>query len=429
MPTNVKSGDIALNSSSEKSHNSSTKKLDLDGEFFKVISDPSNTEETLLDLAKSPRREILYLVPNDRALVRVHKIGLINLLIQASRQRNAKIRIICPLSDLNSDIVKNIMIQAPEIKIIPGKSTSSGIFIVDNLKMLRVEVKDPRSDDFSEAIGYALYSNSKASVSSFKMFFDLLWNACLQNEELVRLDKMKDEFVNIAAHEFKTPIQSILGYLELAKADSEYNNTDKKRGGLIDAAYRNAVRLHRLTKNLLEVTRIESHSLYLYKKRFDLKKLVLTLVNDFQNNASLLPGAYKGSEAIYNKFTSDFSNVSTEDVLFVIADEEMITEVLLNLLDNAAKFTKGGDISVTISKDNVKNQFLISVKDTGLGIPPEIKSRLFTKFASKSSGGTGLGLFISRSIVEAHGGKIWFEENPHTNGSTFCFGIPLPERY
>ena len=103
------------------------------------------------------------------------------------------------------------------------------------------------------------------------MFFDLLWNACLQNEELMRLDKMKDEFINVAAHEFKTPIQSVLGYLELARADSEYNTTDKKRGGLIDAAYRNAVRLHRLTKNLLEVTRIESHALFMNKRRFDLK--------------------------------------------------------------------------------------------------------------------------------------------------------------
>jgi len=427
LPVDVKSSDIALNSSSEKSHTSSVKKAGEDAEFFKVISDPSNTEEILLNLAKSPRREILYLVPNDKALVRLQKIGLVNLLIQASRQRNAKIRIICPLSDVNSDIVRNIIDQAPEIKIIPGKSTSSGIFIVDDLKMLRVEVKDPRANDFTKAIGFALYSNSKASVSSFRMFFDLLWNACLQNEELMRLDKMKDEFVNIAAHEFKTPIQSILGYLELAKADSEYNSTDKKRGGLIDSAYRNAVRLHRLTKNLLEVTRIESHALYLNKKRFDLKKLVLSLVDEFQHNASLLPGTYKGSEVIYNKFTKDFSKASTEDVLFVIADEEKITEVLLNLLDNAAKFTKGGQISVTISKDNAKNQLLISVKDTGFGVPPEIKDRLFTKFASKSSGGTGLGLFISKSIIEAHGGKIWFEENMDTRGATFWFSIPLLE--
>ena len=293
--------------------------------------------------------------------------------------------------------------------------------------MLRVEVKDPGANDFSKAIGFALYSNSKASVSSFKMFFDLLWNACLQNEELIRLDKMKDEFINVAAHEFKTPIQSVLGYLELARADSEYNTTDKKRGGLIDAAYRNAVRLHRLTKNLLEVTRIESHALFMSKRRFDLKKLVLGLVNDFQNNASVLSRTGESSDFTRNNFLTKFSYLPNDDDLFVNADEERITEVLLNLFDNAVKFTKGGHITVTIANDKDKNQLSVSVKDTGVGVHPQMIPRLFTKFASKSSGGTGLGLFISKSIIEAHGGKIWFQENSSNRGSTFGFTIPLQE--
>lgn len=419
--------DIALNSSSDHSHKGSTKKGGVEAEFFEVISNPSTTEEILLNLAKTLRKEILYLVPNDRALVRVHKIGLIDLLIRASQRKNVKIKIICPLSDINSDIVRTIIERAPEIKIIPGKSTSSGILIVDDLKILRVEVKDPGANEFSKAIGFALYSNSKASVSSFKMFFDLLWNACLQNEELMRLDKMKDEFINVAAHEFKTPIQSVLGYLELARADSEYNTTDKKRGGLIDAAYRNAVRLHRLTKNLLEVTRIESHALFMNKRRFDLKKLVLGLVNDFQNNASVLSRTSESSDFTHNNLITKFSYLPNEEDLFVNADEERITEVLLNLLDNAVKFTKGGHITVTIANDKDKNQLSVSVKDTGVGVHPQMIPRLFTKFASKSSGGTGLGLFISKSIIEAHGGNIWFQENSSDRGSTFGFTIPLEE--
>ena len=399
----------------------------MEAEFFEVISNPSTTEEILLNLAKSLRKEILYLVPNDRALVRVHKIGLIDLLIRASQRKNVKIKIICPLSDINSDIVRTIIERAPEIKIIPGKSTSSGILIVDDLKILRVEVKDPGANEFSKAIGFALYSNSKASVSSFKMFFDLLWNTCLQNEELMRLDKMKDEFINVAAHEFKTPIQSVLGYLELARADSEYNTTDKKRGGLIDAPYRNAVRLHRLTKNLLEVTRIESHALFMNKRRFDLKKLVLGLVNDFQNKASVLSRTSESSDFTHNNLITKFSYLPNEEDLFVNADEERITEVLLNLLDNAVKFTKGGHIIVTIANDKDKNQLSVSVKDTGVGVHPQMIPRLFTKFASKSSGGTGLGLFISKSIIEAHGGNIWFQENSSDRGSTFGFTIPLQE--
>jgi two-component system, OmpR family, sensor histidine kinase VicK len=397
-------------------------------EFFEVISNPLNTEEILLTLAKSLQREVLYLVPNDRALVRVNKIGLIDLLIQASRQRNVKIKIICPLSDINSDIIRTIINQAPDIQIIPGKNTSSGIFIVDDLKMLRVEIKDADANEFSKAIGFALYSNSKASVSSFKMFFELLWNACIQNEELMRIDKMKDEFINVAAHEFRTPIQSVLGYLELAKADSEYNTIDKKRGGLIEAAYRNAVRLHRLTKNILEVTRIESQTLYLNKKMFDLNKLASSIVGDLQNNTAKLSRKYGSSDTPSNEFIVRISDAQGDDELNVDADEERITEVLVNLLDNAVKSTKHGIISVTTEKDKVRNQAYVRVRDSGSGVHPELMTRLFTKFASKSSGGTGLGLYISKSIVEAHGGKIWFENNQEDRGSTFGFSLPIQER-
>ncbi len=420
--------DFTLESLSEHSRTESKRKGDMEAEFFEVISNPLNTEEILLNLAKSLQKEVLYLVPNDMALVRVNKIGLIDLLIQASQQRNVKIKIICPLSDINSDIVRTIINQAPDIKIIPGKNTSSGIFIADDLKMLRVEIKDADASEFSKAIGFALYSNSKASVSSFKMFFELLWNACIQNEELMRIDKMKDEFINVAAHEFRTPIQSVLGYLELAKADPEYNAIDNKRGGLIDAAYRNAVRLHRLTKNILEVTRIESQTLYLNKKIFDLKKPVLSIVNDLQNNTAKLSRKYGSSDTTSNEFIVRFPDAQGEDELNVDADEERITEVLVNLLDNAMKFTKHGIITVTTAKDKVRNQAYVRVRDSGSGVHPELMTRLFTKFASKSSGGTGLGLYISKSIIEAHGGKIWFENNQEDRGSTFGFSLPLQER-
>lgn len=244
----------------------------------------------------------------------------------------------------------------------------------------------------------------------------------------MRIDKMKDEFINVAAHEFRTPIQSVLGYLELAKADPEYNAIDNKRGGLIDAAYRNAVRLHRLTKNILEVTRIESQTLYLNKKIFDLKKPVLSIVNDLQNNTAKLSRKYGSSDTTSNEFIVRFPDAQGEDELNVDADEERITEVLVNLLDNAMKFTKHGIITVTTAKDKVRNQAYVRVRDSGSGVHPELMTRLFTKFASKSSGGTGLGLYISKSIIEAHGGKIWFENNQEDRGSTFGFSLPLQER-
>ena len=163
------------------------------------------------------------------------------------------------------------------------------------------------------------------------------------------------------------------------------------------------------------------------KRRFDLKKLVLGLVNDFQNKASVLSRTSESSDFTHNNLITKFSYLPNEEDLFVNADEERITEVLLNLLDNAVKFTKGGHITVTIANDKDKNQLSVSVKDTGVGVHPQMIPRLFTKFASKSSGGTGLGLFISKSIIEAHGGNIWFQENSSDRGCTFGFTIPLQE--
>lgn len=116
-------------------------------------------------------------------------MGLIRQLIQVSHDRDLIIKIICPISDINSDIVRTIIDQAPSIKIIAGKDTSSGILIADNAKMLRIEIRDPRASEFTKAIGFALYSTSKASVSSFKVFFELLWNACIRNDELMKVDK------------------------------------------------------------------------------------------------------------------------------------------------------------------------------------------------------------------------------------------------
>lgn len=213
---------------------------------------------------------------------------------------------------------------------------------------------------------------------------------------------MKDEFINIAAHEFKSPIQSILGYLELARTDSEYVETDKNRGGLIDAAYRNATRLYRLTKNILEVTRIDSRSFYFNNKVFDLKKLILNVTDDYRTRSTLLSRMYITSDAASNQYVVRFSNIDQEEGLFVDADEERITEVLVNLLDNATKFTKCGTITVIATRDNTNNQVSVRVIDTGTGVDPKIVSQLFTKFSSRSSRGTGLGLYISKSIMDAH---------------------------
>jgi signal transduction histidine kinase len=228
------------------------------------------------------------------------------------------------------------------------------------------------------------------------------------NEQLKVHDKMQREFINIASHEMKTPTQAILGYSKLIERHPE------KMEGMLDAIARNATRLQRLTNDILDVTRIEAQSLKLNKERVNLNELISDVIEDQRNESEK---TNKDIEILHEP---------QDQTIEVEADKNRLTQVISNLLSNAIKFTKQGTIKVT---GEVKDgKALVSIKDTGQGIDPEISSRLFSKFAAKSDAGTGLGLFISKSIVEAHGGKIWAEKNSSSDGkkgAVFTFSIPL----
>lgn len=223
------------------------------------------------------------------------------------------------------------------------------------------------------------------------------------NEQLKIHDKMQKEFINVAAHELRTPTQAILGYAELLQMDSSDNDE------MIRAIYRNSIRLQRLTSDILDVTRIESEALKLDKEKFNLNDIVEATIQDAKNQ--LANGKVKFA-------------YEPKDI-YVKADRGRITQVVTNLLDNAVKFTKEGTILVSIEKKN--GHAVVSVHDSGRGIDPDIMPRLFSKFATKSDKGTGLGLFISRSIVEAHDGKIWCSNNSFGKGATFAFSLPVLE--
>jgi len=221
-------------------------------------------------------------------------------------------------------------------------------------------------------------------------------------------DKMQNEFINIASHEIKTPTQAILLHSDLLKRGLLGNEES------LDAIIRNAARLQRLTNNILDVTRIESQTLKLNKETFDLNVLILELINDFDHQIKM---KYSESEPpvkiIFNQKGS----------IIINADKSRITQVLSNMLANAIEFTSQGTIEITIQRDG--NQLVIAVKDSGKGIDPNFMPHLFTKFSTRSDKGTGLGLFISKNIVEMHGGKIWAENNKVGSGSTFYFTIPV----
>jgi len=228
---------------------------------------------------------------------------------------------------------------------------------------------------------------------------------------------LEKDFINIAAHELRNPIQPIIGFSELLYSKIE----DPEQRRLLDEVILNARRLERLARIMLDVTRIENNSLVLTKEIVDTDKLVRDIVKEYsrkleEKNVEGKGQNSKGLVVIYEGIRS----------IKITIDKVRITQVICNILDNAITFTHHGHIRVILKKErqDEKNLLIISVKDMGPGIDPEISTKLFTKFASKSDIGIGLGLFISKGIIEAHGGKIWAENNLDL-GATFSFSIPM----
>lgn len=266
---------------------------------------------------------------------------------------------------------------------------------------------------------FSLLAGVTAAVAVLIVFL-MKWNTNLNNEvkrrtrelesanEQLKLhDKMQKEFINVAAHELRTPIQPILGLSEIIQSQV----VDENLRSLVDVIRRNAKRLQGLTEDILDVTRIESHTLKLNKEKFNLNDVITTCINDVTINDKNRNNG-KNVKLLYEP----------RDII-VEGDKGRISQVISNILSNATKFTTDGSISIKSEKSN--NQVIISVKDTGTGIDSELFPRLFSKFASKSFSGTGLGLFIAKSIIESHNGKIWAENNIDGRGATFYFTLPL----
>jgi signal transduction histidine kinase len=224
---------------------------------------------------------------------------------------------------------------------------------------------------------------------------------------------MQREFINVAAHELRTPIMPILGEAEFIKHqfDNKKKTVEIEREQ-VSLIIRNAKRLDRLASDILDVSKIESHSLKLNKERFNLKEVLSSAVQDLGDHIEKNIGNDHSLKVLYD----------ANDII-VSADKERISQVISNLLNNALKFTEEGYISISTEKKG--EDVIVTVKDTGVGIDQEILPRLFSKFVTKSEKGTGLGLYISKNIVEKHGGKIWAQNNVDGKGATFAFSIPI----
>ena len=392
-----------------------------------IIQSPSKILELFINLIKSAKSEVLLMLPTINAFLREERIGVIELLKKSATENNVHVRIITPSNDVVEKILqdtgsasvekdqrKGFEVQQSNIQFKETAVTTVTTLVVDRKESLAIEKTDDSKLDFIEAIGLATYSNSEPTVISYVSIFHGLWKQAELVDQLEAHDRMQREFINIASHEMKTPTQAILGTSGLL------NYYPERKEELIEIIQRNAKRLQTLIDNILDVTRIESQTLILNKEPFNIHELISSVIEGYKDRI-------KGTNV-----QLVLKNNNNNNPIFVEADRDRIIQVLSNLLSNAIKFTDQGEISINLSErqdneNHERKEVIVSVADTGSGINSEIFSRLFSKFASKSFQGTGLGLFICKSIIQAHGGRIWAEDSRMSEdkiGATISFSLP-----
>jgi signal transduction histidine kinase len=386
-----------------------------------------------LGIISSAQKDVLVIFATSKTFALSMSMGISQIYLKAINN-GAKIRLLIPDGEQIEQIVNELKSAVPEVNVrIADKSlqTKITILVVDRRELMTWELKDDNIEDPYEAGGLATYSNNKSIALSYATIFKSLWRQTelyeelkeskekLQttNDQLKVHDKMQKEFINVAAHELRTPIQPILGLTEFVYSKI----TDTNQRELLTAVIRNVKRLQQLTEDILDVTRIESKSLKLKKEQFGLNDVISSVAEDYRRQ---IQESGSNIKLLYQPL---------EETVITEVDKTRIAQVISNLISNAIKFTKEGSILVKVQKrtheeeEKEDNQeAIVSVRDTGMGIDSEILPRLFSKFATKSFQGTGLGLFISKSIIEAHGGRMWAENNTDgEKGATFYFTLPL----
>jgi two-component system, OmpR family, sensor histidine kinase VicK len=436
-------------------------------EKLEIIEDTQKSISRAFDIMNKTRKELLVLFATPRTFTIALQAGATDMYRKMS-ENGVNIKVLVPrggaeieenneqqIAKLREEIAPSINLRFSEADL----NTRITIMISDRSKFMSWELRDDSLDDPYLAGGIANYSNIKSIASSYAIIFDNLWkitefaeNLRVANIKLEGNEKAMKEFINIAAHELRTPIQPILGLSEVvrdrilnlakqfqsrgkeevvyrqlqdaataatvpARSDSNYRSFSLTSSieeivGMVDVVNRNAKRLEKLTSNLLDVSRIENNkSLDLSKENFNLVQKIRNVIRDIKSSQDEKADAI---EIVYD---------APDEPIMIEADKTRIYEVVSNLLRNAIKFTDSGTITITSSLEGTNT--IISIKDSGRSIDPELMPRLFTKFASKSETGSGLGLYLSKKIIEAHGGKIWAENNKDGKGATFEFTLPL----
>lgn len=422
----------------------------------------------------------------------------VKILTNAEREKDKKPGAKDLLSDFKQEegVLSSIHIKHIE-QDYSSLNENMAILVVDRKASLAIELEEEekeekekveeeerkRSDRPSKrnasyrTIKLATYSQNKSTVLSYISIFESLWKEIELNEritsllaEIKRRESIERDFINMAAHELRTPLQPVIGLAQILQ--TKKNVDTKEQGELLSVIIRNARRLNILTENLLDLAKIESSTLKLQRETFSLTELIFEAIADMKsqlsNNQVMVDVVYNDNDG-YTRANQDnheensssnygiknesrilYPNDNPPPVL-VIADKTRIMQVISNLLTNAIKFTRGGKVAIIVDNNNNNNyrnkarkekeggggrevgqgqgeetgrEIVVSFRDSGTGIDPKIIDKIFEKFVTKSEKGTGLGLFISRKIVEAHGGSIWAKNNTNTEGATIAFSLP-----
>ncbi len=423
-------------------------------EKLEIIEGTQKSISLAFDIMNKTQKELLVLFATERTFTIALQAGTADIYRKMS-ENGVNIKVLVPrglrgdsiedeenneqaMAKVKEDLSSSINLRFSEVDL----NTRITIMISDRNEFMSWELKDDTLNDPYKAGGIATYSNIKSLASSYAIIFDNLWkitelaeNLRAANIKLENNEKAMKEFINIAAHELRTPIQPILGLSEMLSSDTGNSSDPQQQRKLIEVIIRNAHKLENLAEDILDVTRIESGGLQLSMEKINLYELVKGVVSDFHAVIKSKFEKNENSSMAVICFKEEYpddggADPNREHPIVVMADANRIVQVIANLLSNAVKFSTQKDralITVTTGIRVIDNKpmAIVSVSDQGQGINPEIVPRIFQKFISGSEKGTGLGLYISKNIVEAHGGEIWAENNKSGIGATFVFTLPL----
>ncbi len=423
--------------------------------FIETIDDPMESMNLVKTLMMSAETEILAILPSFNSFLRQVNIGTlqflknialtkseldIRILIAEKMDEKQQKQIKMIFDKFNDQVPDNSEINDIQLeyqfngvenfrlKLLNSRLfTEIGFLIVDKKKSLLIESRNIPTMDILQSIGLTSYSNSFRISKSYASIFEALWNQSELYDKLKIQDRLQKEFINVAAHELRNPVQLLLGFSDiLMNSKGNIESCNK----FIVTINQSTKRLARLIDRVLDVTQLENELLILNKEIFNLDKLVVEIVKEYNNNIHLLNKKQIEIEYVSeNSFLDTKTNPQKKEFGLIYADRIRIIQVIMNLLENAVEFTKDGKIQIKLCKNQQSNELTLSIIDSGTGIDSEVLPKLFTKFVSKSRSGTGLGLYISRKIIEAHEGRIWAENcydvNNKISGSKFTFSIPI----